>query len=438
MGSVARPGKYETEPLGCWGRAKELRLSHYKDLAAAREQGKLIITGCETVPALPAGLGESIYFGGECYGATVGADAAFSQECAQAVETRGFARDLCSYMRNYWGSLFLDRFYFGGPFPRPDLCFHMQVGCESQSKWFQLVAEYLNIPNFFIEMPIALEAEENENCISYLVSQMQDAIGWMEQVTGREYNDDSLLAAVSNQLEMASLWAETCLLNQAVPAPLDEKSIFSLFVIKLLMGSDTEAVEFYRMVRDEVKHRVSRGIAALATERCRIFHDSQPPWHFLGIYRYMESYGAVTLGSHYSYFMHSGFQTLLDGTFVAADPPGRAGRMFGGREEALRALAVHSLRQPMWQTRLFPHLKNRHMADMVKQWHADAVVIHLNRGCEGLAIGQMENRLALQRGGVPVMAYEGNMSDSQEFEQAQVLDTVDAFMESLGLKKGDC
>ena len=36
------------------------------------------------------------------------------------------------------------------------------------------------------------------------------------------------------------------------------------------------------------------------------------------------------------------------------------------------------------------------------------------------------------------MAYEGNMSDSQEFEQAQVLDTVDAFMESLGLKKGDC
>ncbi|MFQ5826535.1 MAG: 2-hydroxyacyl-CoA dehydratase, partial [Dehalococcoidia bacterium] len=62
-------------------------------------------------------------------------------------------------------------------------------------------------------------------------------------------------------------------------------------------------------------------------------------------------------------------------------------------------------------------------------------IIHLNRGCEGLAMGQMENRLALLREGVPVMAYEGNMSDSREFEQAQVLDSIDAFMESLGLHK---
>jgi benzoyl-CoA reductase subunit B len=435
MVSETSHNRYKTEPLKCWGRAKELRLQHYKDLATAREQGKLLITGCETLPALTAGLGETIYFGGECYGATVGADAAFSEECSQAVEARGFARDLCSYMRNYWGSMFLDRFYFGGSFPRPDLVFNMQVGCDSQSKWFQMVAEYMQVPIFTIEMPIIPGAEKDEHCISYLVSQMQDAIAWMERTTGRKYDDEKLIEAVGNQLEVASLWAETCLLNQNIPAPLDEKSIFSLYVIKLLMTCAEEAVEFYRMLRDEVKHRVARGIAAVAGERCRLFHDSQPPWHFLGIYRYMERYGAVTLGSHYSFFMFSGFDTLPNGTFVAANSPQRREEMLKGREEALRALAVHCLGQPMWQTRHFPDLKSQQMVAMVRQWHADAVIIHLNRGCEGLALGQMENRLALFKEGVPVMAYEGNMSDSREFEQTQVLDSIDAFMESLGLRR---
>ena len=52
MGSVARPGKYETEPLGCWGRAKELRLSHYKDLAAARElQAEALAAAAEAGPS---------------------------------------------------------------------------------------------------------------------------------------------------------------------------------------------------------------------------------------------------------------------------------------------------------------------------------------------------------------------------------------------------
>ena len=42
-----------------------------------------------------------------------------------------------------------------------------------------------------------------------------------------------------------------------------------------------ESKDFYYELRDEVRDRVKRGIAAVATERFRVMIDSQPPWGFL-------------------------------------------------------------------------------------------------------------------------------------------------------------
>ena len=36
-------------------------------------------------------------------------DKEFSMQCLEATEKSGYARDLCSYMRNYWGSVILER-----------------------------------------------------------------------------------------------------------------------------------------------------------------------------------------------------------------------------------------------------------------------------------------------------------------------------------------
>jgi len=50
-------------------------------------------------------------------------------------------------------------------------------------------------------------------------------------------------------------------------------------------------------------------------------------------------------------------------------------------------------------------------------------------------MGQLENRLALIREGIPVLTFESNMADHREFDEAQILDRLDAFMENLGLRK---
>jgi benzoyl-CoA reductase subunit B len=62
-------------------------------------------------------------------------------------------------------------------------------------------------------------------------------------------------------------------------------------------------------------------------------------------------------------------------------------------------------------------------------------LLHYNRGCEGLSLGIAENRLALKDVGFPVMIFEGNVGDEREFDKAQTMTRIDAFMESLGIEK---
>ncbi|MFQ5826428.1 MAG: 2-hydroxyacyl-CoA dehydratase, partial [Dehalococcoidia bacterium] len=222
--------KYETRPLQCWQKAKEMIADYYRDVATAREQGKLLVTGgSSSILPLPAGLGDYVFFGAEPYAAVISTDPQFSLECTEEVEARGFARDLCSYMRNYWGSMFRNRYFFGGEFPRPDFCFTTHI-CDTHAKWFQQVAEYLGVPYVCVDIPlIPAHYGRHQQKVDYLVSQLWDTIEWMEKVTGRQYDDERLIEAVSNECSALALQGEICLLQQAVPAPLTQKSMFSLY-----------------------------------------------------------------------------------------------------------------------------------------------------------------------------------------------------------------
>ena len=81
------------------------------------------------------------------------------------------------------------------------------------------------------------------------------------------------------------------------------------------------------------------------------------------------------------------------------------------------------------------HYKSELMKAIIRQWHAQAVLMHLNRGCEGTSLGQLENRLALTEAGIPVLDYEGNMGDPKEFDLPRTISKLDNFFETLGIKK---
>jgi benzoyl-CoA reductase subunit B len=426
--------RWETKPLDCWQKGKELRLGYYRDVATAREQGKLLVSGSGTwAQTLPAGLGEHVFFAGEPYGASISYHPEFAQQCAEATEAHGLSRDLCAYMRNYWGSMYLDRYLFGGPFPRPDfyLSFHL---CDSHAKWYQLAAEYTGAPHYGIDWPVAAYGEKREARAEYVAAQMWDAIEWMERITKRKFDDEKLIEAIENEVYAIRYYTEALLLNQAVPAPLDHKSQLSLYVHTINMKHTREARDFYKLLRDEVQDRVDNQIAALATERYRIWHDNIPPWFFLRFFRLMEQYGAACIGSFYLLIFGA---FILDkvGNWVPYPTPEELGLTFQGREDALRFYSQYIIDNPGYDMFYLAPPKTAHILRLMQQYSCRAMIMHLNRGCEGHAEGQLEFRLGLLKEGIPVLTYEGNMADKREFDQSQVLDRLESFMESLGLDR---
>ncbi len=343
-------------------------------------------------------------------------------------------------MRNEWGSLILNDYYFGGEWPAPDF-YYMNHICCVHSKWYQIMRDLdkrkhgLDIPFFSIDVSVGLYDDLSDSKIDYVAGQYLDAIEWMEKVTGRKYDDEKLFQAVYNECRSTSLWAEICALNQAKPAPLDEKSMYALYVLGTLNKASKEFADFYEVLRDEVRDRIDSGIAAVSTERFRIMTDSQPPWSVLKIFRYLEEYGVVSIGSLYTFALIGIWDTLPDGTIVPAKTPQEEGITFKSREEAVRFIVRWNLKKLTWEQFYDSRSRAARVVQIARQWSVQGMFMHLNMGCEGTTIGNLESRLALIKEGIPVLTYEGNMADDRQNDDAGTLKRIDIWLKSLGLDK---
>ncbi|MDP3673330.1 MAG: benzoyl-CoA reductase, bzd-type, subunit O [Telluria sp.] len=428
--------KYKTEPLKLWKKAKQLREQYYINYARAHETGGIRWGGAGwSFDAIPTAFGDDMHpLTGEPYAAAISLDSQFASECMAKAEAMGFARDMCAYMRMYWGGMHLNKYLLGGEFPKPAFNFQTQICC-SHAKWYQHASKVEQVPDFYVDVSVGAYKDIDADRLNYVVAQLHESIEFVEKSTGRKCNDELLIRAVKNEMRATSLWAEICCLNQTKPAPLDEKTMYSLYVLAVLHKSSQWCADFYEELLDEVKDRVARGVAAVANERCRIMSDTQPPWAFLKIFRYLEEYGAVSIGSLYTFGLEGTWETKPDGTWGPRTTPMQQGIDITTRDQALRLYADWNLSKPLWQQFFDPSVKTDMMKTIVKQWDVDGVMIHLNRGCEGLSMGVMENRLGLAQAGIPVMTYEGNMGDDREFDHGRVQNRVDSFMETLGLKR---
>jgi len=439
--------KYETAPLKTWNKAKEIRMKIYKEIAEAKDKGKVLIGGgAESLIALPTGFDHAILVG-EPYGASVAflhkENPELYMDMVEATEHAGYPRDLCAYMRNYLGSLLLDKYVFGGPFPRMDFC--LQAGfCDTHSKWYQIVSEIEKIPYFSLDIipsdwEISGESEKiKELKREYIVNQIHEAIEWMEKTTGRVFDDEKFIEGVTNEFNSTSLWAKVCIANRAIPAPLDEKTMLTFYVLAVIGRPRKDVVDFYRELLAEVEERVQNQIAANPYERCRVMTDSQPPWFALDLFRLLESYGVVSIGAHYTLGLSGGWEySEEEKSYNAATTPQERGIELRTRDDAAKALAN------WWLTtgtvcrgvRYSGAGKIQRIMDMVDKWHLEGVMLHLNRGCEGTSLGQMEIVQALLKAGIPTMTFEGNHADPREYDEPRTFARIESFMETLGLEK---
>ena len=418
--------KYPTAPLACWNKAKELRKAYYKEYATAHERGALRWAGgAWSLGAVPVRTGRDVHsLTSEPYGRQHRLRSRFSRECLEPSRRQGYARDLCSYMRNYWGSLLLDRYAFGGPFPKPDFIWQDHICC-SHAKWYQVVTDLEpEVPHFCVDVSVGPYNELNANRLGYVVGQLHDGIEWLEKTTGRTYDDGAVDRGGRERVPLHRAVGRGLRAQQGRPGAAGREE----HVLALRAGNPDEArPEGGRLLRGAARRgasdRVDRGIAAVANERCRVMSDTQPPWAFLDVFRYLEEFGCVSVGSLYTFALIGMWEVKEDGSWGPRTTPMEQGVEIKDRDQALRILADWNLSKPEWQHFYSPHLKSEMMIRIAREWKLDGVMLHYNRGCEGLTIGIAENRLALIEAGYPVMTFEGNMGDEREFDRGEDGDT---------------
>jgi len=423
--------KYQTKPLDCWQLSKELRAKFFQEVWTAKEEGKTLSLGLGLFSnSLPTSLPDSVFAEMGTYFTTIANNPEQAIQCAQAVTARGYPVDICHATQLVWGSMFTNQGPFG-KFIQPDFCIQLHF-CETQGKSTQVMSEYFGIPSFCIDAPLLPVGRDKEAYKRNLVNQMQEAIEWMEKVTGKRFDDETFVHKVRNEWETTILWAKICELNKNIPAPLDIRMLSSLSAAPFLNRSSDETVRYLHILYDEVQDRVKNQIAALGTERCRLLHEGVPPFYFLRFFRIPEKYGAVFIGSALDFGGCGAFERQEDGSWTVMRHPEEMGMPLNTREDALYALAHYFVNSAFMRS-LVVLGKVEEQIKRVEDWRADGVVFHCDRGCQALPAGMPEARLALKERGIPSMVYEASHGDPRELAEAQVVDRLEAFMEALGL-----
>jgi len=293
----------------------------------------------------------------------------------------------------------------------------------------QLFADALGIPYLSIDQPFTDSPLARE----YMLNQLLEGIEFMEKVTGKRYSDERLIEGVKNEWESMLTWAKITDLCKSVPAPLDLRQLWSLRMPLISMRHTPEAVEYTHMLYDEVKWRVEKGISACGFERARLLHEGFPPFHSISVLKLPRQYGAIFVTCENN-LAHGVWEKSPDGTWRVGKSLKEMGVELKTREDALRLtieLHLAHTRSSTW----YPVLRPEEAVKRAQDWHCDAAIIALDRGCHGYNASILETKRALQSAGFPVGSYEHSQADPRDFDFAQTLDRFDAFMQMLGLKR---
>ncbi|MFC1924142.1 2-hydroxyacyl-CoA dehydratase subunit D [Chloroflexota bacterium] len=431
---MANYEKYKTKPIDCWQKGKELGAAYQQYPSTIKEQGKVLGMGLANVSnSIPAAFEDCEFIDYGIYAPTLATGKDIATQYMEAVGARGFSSNVCHFTQLIWGAIFLDRFPFGDFWPDFWLQFHC---CESQGKGAQIGGEHSGIPFFCIDIPIIERHKSKEFHLDYLISQLNDAIEWIEKVTGKKCIDQKLIESVQNEFRAASLSAKILLLNKTIPAPLSSLTLNALCgPLVLYWKHKKETVEFLQILYDEVQDRVQNHIAALATERCRLFHEGLPPFSFMRrLFRYVETYGALFVGSDSEFSSSGGFRREDGKPWQAIENLEERGIKLNNREEALQAIAQYLLDHAI--------VSNCHVSENVEDvvqraddWSVDGVIFHRDCGCQLYPTSMLEAKLALREKDIPSMVYEGSMVNPNDVVESDIINLLDTFLQALGLSQ---
>lgn len=330
-------------------------------------------------------------------------------------EDLGYSSDVCGYVKNDIGlAASGNRGPFGG-LPKPDLLLCNYSGCNTYIKWFEALAEHYGARLFLLDVPYrrtgdALRPED----ITYVVAQLEELAGVLAEMSGNAYDPDRLSRMLEDSRAAEDLWVQILQSAQHRPSPFDAffEAVFFMAPIYVLRGT-RECVDYYQAAWKEIEERIAHHLGPVSEERFRVVLEGPPPWpHFRNFWELFKRWGVCCVASTYSKV-----GGIWD--FGLRHDPARP-------LESLAEYAVNCYTNWDWS------LRRQMLESYLKDYHADALVIHSVKSCRAFSVGQGDAREYFSKeSNVPTLFVESDLADPRYFSEAQIRNRIDAFFESL-------
>jgi benzoyl-CoA reductase/2-hydroxyglutaryl-CoA dehydratase subunit BcrC/BadD/HgdB len=331
----------------------------------------------------------------------------------EAAEERGFSRDLCSYARTDFGSIFTQGGPMGG-LPKPDFLLCCNNICGTVTKWYQNLQRIFNVPLLFLDAPF-VHGEATPEAIEYVRVQLSDILKSVGELVGKPVSDNELYQTLVLSARAVELWRRILDLLANRPSPMTSFDTFIHLAPIVCLRGTQPCIDYYEELLAEMQQRVRDGIAAVPGEQYRLGWDNLPIWFKMG-------------GLSKKFSEHKA--CLVNATYASAwahmvDPDATDDLL---REVARSYLTVY--------INCGLDERVRTLQDAVTKFGLDGFVLHSDRSCKAYSLGQYElARTLTQELDIPTLIIEADMNDARVYAEEQVHTRIDAFMETLARRR---
>ncbi len=398
--------------------AKNMVNGFYDDLRKAPENGRKVIWTMGPVPFELLSLLNIAYAHGESYGAYAAARKG-NLELKQAAEAEGYSTDACSYWRTLGGLAILEKkkseIRNDMRLPLPDMVV-AAAHCQTAGLWCESLARFLKVPEFVIDIPMTYDESEYWTNVEYVKSQVLNLISALEALTGKKLDYDKLKEKMALIKKAATLRRECMELCKAIPTPMSFfDCIISMGPIHTLRGT-TASVDFYQALKNEIEERVANKVGVVAGEKYRLYWDNLPIWFKVGSLstKLAEMHAVPIVGA----YTHGGAYWEVD----RIDP-----------EKPLESIAEELL---LICKDMNAKYRVERIAQMVREYSLDGLIMHSARTCRPLNIGQYDIINAIrEREGIPGIVIEADPTDPNYYSESEIDRLLPAFVETMESSK---
>jgi benzoyl-CoA reductase subunit B len=350
-----------------------------------------------------------------------------SKDYIALAEKAGHSEDVCTYVKCDLGMLESGNVGpTGKRLPSPDLLLLSYTGCFTFLKWFELLREKYHCPVTMLHVPYQADGRITAQMRTYVVDQLRrKVIPALEKATGRAYDEDRLRDLLARSARAEDDLVRVLESAKHAPSPIDAYfgGVYYIGPIFTAFRGTDEAVEYYRLLREEVEERVRLGRGPLlpegdmARERYRLVVEGPPNWtSFRRFWKMFSDEGAVVVASTY---------TKVGGVYddgFRHDP-----------DRPLESLAEYCLG---CYTNLSLPARVEKTARYVLDYGADGFLINSVKSCNSFSAGQlMMLREIEQRTGRPGGFIESDLVDPRYFSAANIKNRLESYFQMIEQKR---